>query len=219
MKKTLKFLFPFALGGGILWWMYRNFPFATLGDVLFREMRWEWMLLSFIPGILAQVLRGLRWHQALVPLAERPRKRSCVLAVYISYAASLLVPRIGEVTRCAVLKRHDGTSFSKSLGTVVTERVVDSLLVLLMVGGVMLWQLPVALRFFNITGTGFRGFFNQFTSTGILVTLICLLCIAGVIIVVMKKVSATHKLKNALSGLWSGILSLRKVRNIPLYLL
>lgn len=218
IAKILKFLFPFVLGGGILWWMYRDFPFSTLDDVLLEDMHWEWMVLSFIPGILAQVFRGLRWHQALEPLEEHPHRRNCVLAVYISYAASLLVPRIGEVTRCGVLKRQDGISFSKSLGTVVTERIVDSLLVLLMVGGVLLWQLPVVLRFFNLTGVGLREMTDRFTSTGIIVTIICLLCIVGVAVVVLQKISVSNKLKDTLSGMWTGIMSLRKVRNVPLYL-
>ena len=54
-----------------------------------------------------------------------------VYAVFVSYAANLVVPRVGEVSRCGILSKYDGVSFSKSLGTVVTERLSDTICVLL----------------------------------------------------------------------------------------
>ena len=217
--KILRILFPFVLGGAILYWMYRNFPFSRLEDILLHQMKWMWMLLSFIPGILAQVFRGLRWKQSLEPLGERPRTSICINAIFLSYAASLVIPRIGEVTRCGVLKSHDSISFPKSLGTVVTERIVDSLIVLLFTGLVLLWQLPVFLRFFDLTGVGFSGLLNKFTSTGILVTTICAVCLLAVAFITMKRLSLLKRFQNSAKQLWAGILSVKNVRNVPLYLI
>ena len=74
MKKTssdiLKILFSLILGGAILYWMYRGFDFARLGDVMLHQMDWTWMLLSLPFGILAQAFRGWRWKLALAPLGE-----------------------------------------------------------------------------------------------------------------------------------------------------
>ena len=122
----LKVTTPFILGGAILYWMFRNFDFKSMEKVLFEEMNWWWMLLSFPFGILAQAFRGWRWKQTLEPIGENPRTSTTIYSIFISYAASLVVPRIGEFTRCGVLKRWEGTSFPKALGTVVTERAVDS---------------------------------------------------------------------------------------------
>lgn len=46
-----------ALGGAILWWMYRGFEWEEVKAALSTGMRWEWMLLSMPFGILAQVFR------------------------------------------------------------------------------------------------------------------------------------------------------------------
>ena len=132
IQKTLKIIFPFVLGGGILYWMYRDMDFNEIRDVMLHQMRWEWMILSFVPGVLAQVFRALRWRQSLEPLGERPRVSSCIHAIFLSYASSLVVPRSGEFLRCGVLTREDGTPFSKALGTVVTERAVDIVMMLLL---------------------------------------------------------------------------------------
>ena len=123
---VVKILMPLLLGGAILYWMYRGFDFNSIRHVMLHEMDWTWMLLSFPFGILAQAFRGWRWKQMLDPIGEHPRSVTSVNAVFLSYAASLLVPRIGEFTRCGVLKRCDGVSFSKALGTVVTERAIDT---------------------------------------------------------------------------------------------
>ena len=115
-----------------MWWMYRDFDWSGLWAALDGGMDWTWMWLSMPFGVLAQVLRAVRWRQSLEPLGERPRMMSCVHAVFLSYASSLAVPRVGEVLRCGVLKKYDGVSFTKSLGTVVTERMVDALVMLLL---------------------------------------------------------------------------------------
>ena len=129
-SRIIKVLMPLVLGGTILYWMYRDFDFKGIEHVLLYEMDWTWMLLSFPFGILAQALRGWRWRQVLEPMGENTRQEVALNSIFLSYAVSLLIPRVGEVTRCAVLKRWDGVPFPKALGTVVTERAIDSLLVL-----------------------------------------------------------------------------------------
>src|SRR3712207_585220 len=100
LKKTLNVMSPLVLGGFILFWVYRDFDFAKAREVLLHEMNWWWMLFSLIFGVLAQVFRGWRWRQTLEPLDAFPKRAHCVDAIFISYAASLVVPRIGEVSRC-----------------------------------------------------------------------------------------------------------------------
>ena len=102
--------------------MYRDFDFRSIENILINEMSWTWMLLSFPFGILAQMFRGWRWRQTLEPVGEYPRSSTSVNSIFLSYAASLVIPRIGEFTRCGVLKRYDGVSFPKALGTVVYRK-------------------------------------------------------------------------------------------------
>lgn len=211
-------MLPFVLGLGILWWMYRGTDWSDFGHYVLHEMNWWWMLLSLAFGILPQMARAWRWKMALEPLGEHPRRTSCTDAIFMSYAASLVIPRVGEVTRCGTLKTADGVSFTKSLGTVVTERLVDSLLMLLFTGIAFLLQLPMFLRFLKETNTNIGDLLYRFTGTGYIVTFICLVAalIAGV--VAIRRFSFFKKGRDMLQDMWEGILSLRKVRNLPLYL-
>lgn len=211
-------MLPFVLGLGILWWMYRGTNWSDFGHYVLHEMNWWWMLLSLAFGILPQMARAWRWKMALEPLGEHPRRTSCIDAIFMSYAASLVIPRVGEVTRCGTLKTADGVSFTKSLGTVVTERLVDSLLMLLFTGIVFLLQLPMFLRFLKETNTNIGDLLYRFTGTGYIVTFICLVAalIAG--LVAIRRFSFFKKGRDMLRDMWEGVLSLRKVRNLPLYL-
>ena len=215
---TLKVTTPFILGGAILYWMFRNFDFKSMERVLCEEMNWWWMLLSFPFGILAQALRGWRWKQALEPVGENPRTSTTIYSIFISYAASLAVPRIGEFTRCGVLKRWEGTSFPKAIGTVVTERAVDSLLILILTLITFLSQVPVFLTFFSRTGTRFDEIFGMFTTTGYIVTAICGVAFLISLYSVRKKLSFYDKVKATLHGVIEGVMSLRGVKHIPLFL-
>ncbi|MCF0202279.1 MAG: flippase-like domain-containing protein [Bacteroidaceae bacterium] len=216
-QRIIKTLLPLVLGGGILYWMYRNTDFGSLKHIFLDEMNWWWMFLSFPFGIMAQVFRGWRWKQTLEPIGEKPRTWVAVNAIYMSYAASLIIPRIGEFTRCAVLKRKDGISFTKSLGTVVTERAVDTLLMLLMTTVILLSQMPLFLTFFEQTGTSLDVFLGRFTATGWLVTAICGLATLLCLWIFRRHLAFYNKVKASVEGVVEGVMSLKKVKNIPLF--
>ena len=216
IKKLLNLLLPFCLGGGILYWMYRGVDFGRMERTLLEEMNWGWMLFSLVFGVAAQLFRALRWRQSLEPLGEYPRLVDCVHGVFISYASSLIVPRSGELTRCGVLAKYDGTSFAKALGTVVTERVIDALLLLLLCAGVMLSQLAVFTRFFDETGTDMVEVLRGFTATGYWVTALCLVVTAVFLGFAFRRFAFLGRFRQAAANVKAGVMSLRDVKNKPL---
>lgn len=216
---TIKLLLPVLLGGVILYWMYRDFDFKRIESVMLYDMDWTWMLLSLPFGITAQLFRGIRWRQTLEPVGERPRLSTCVNSIFLSYAASLVIPRIGEFTRCGVLSRCDGVSFPKALGTVVTERAIDTLLVMLITGLTLLAQMRIFGSFFQSTGTSLDSNLRSFSATGYIVTAVCAVAILVLLHFLLKRLAIYNKVKATLSGIWQGMISLRNVKNIPLFIL
>ena len=103
INDTFKVALSLFLGGAILYWMYRGFDFKQVEHVMLHEMNWTWMLLSFPFGIMAQVFRGWRWRQTLDPMGEKPRVATAIYAIFVSYAVSLVIPRIGEFARAQCL--------------------------------------------------------------------------------------------------------------------
>jgi len=219
LKKTLKILLPVALGGFILYWVYRDFDFARAKEVLLHGTNWGWMLFSLFFGVMSHVFRGWRWKQTLAPLGAYPKTSDCVDAIFVSYAANLVLPRVGEVSRCGMLAKYDDVSFAKSLGTVVTERLIDTLTILLITGITFLMQMPVFLRFFEETGTKVPSLVHLVTSPWFYVVLFSIIGVLVLLYFLLRMLSFFEKVKGVVLNVWEGVMSLKSVKNIPLFLL
>ena len=221
LKKTindsLKIGLSLLLGGLILYWMYRDFDFNHLRRVLTHDMNWTWMLLSFPFGILAQMFRGWRWHLTLEPVGEHPRTLTSINSIFLSYAVSLVVPRIGEFARCGVLRRYDGVSFPKALGTVVMERAIDSMLVMMIALLTFLLQFRIFNTFFNRTGTNIESIMTSFSSAGYAVTAVCGIAVCILLWYIMRRFAIYNKVKSMVRGIWQGVMSIRSVKSPALF--
>ena len=217
-KKLLQVVFPLILGAFILFWVYRDFNFQRVGEVLFGGMNYGWMLLSLVFGVFANLFRGWRWKLALAPLEEYPKTANCVYAIFVSYASNLVIPRIGEVARCGVLSKYDGVSFSKSLGTVVSERMVDTLCVGLITGLVLLSQMPVFVNFFAETGTNVGRYAEVLTSGHFYLIILCAMATLLLAFLLVRNIAIFARIKGILKNVWMGIVALKDIKHIPLYI-
>ena len=217
IKKMGQVLLSLVLCAFVLYWVYQDFDFRRAEDVLLHGTDWGWMSLSLLFGVLSHVLRGLRWKQTLAPLDARPRTANCVDAIFISYAANLLLPRVGEVSRCGVLARYDGVPFAKSLGTVVTERLLDGLCLVLIAAVTFFAQMPVFMRFFQETGTKIPSFVHLFTSPWFYVALFSVAGALWLLWRLLRMLSFFEKVKKVSLNIWEGVMSLRRVGNMPLF--
>ena len=217
LKKSLKALLPIVLGVFVLYFVYRDYDFSRLGEVLAHQVAWDWMALSLLFGVLSHVFRGLRWKQTLQPLGEHPKSANCINAIFVSYAANLIIPRMGELTRGGVLYKTDGVNFSKALGTVVTERIIDGVCILLITAFTFLLQMSVFMRFFSETGTKIPSFAHLVASPWFYVSLFCVIGVCVLLYYIIKVFGLPRKVRALLLGIWKGILSVRQVDNPPLF--
>lgn len=193
--------------------------FSRAEEVLLHGTEWGWMSFSLFFGVMSHVFRGWRWKQTLEPLGACPRTGDCVDAIFLSYAANLVLPRVGEVSRCGVLAKYDDVSFSKSLGTVVTERLIDTLCILLITGITFLVQMPVFFRFFEETGTKIPSLTHLLASPWFYVALFSVVGVCVLLYYLLRMLSFFEKVKGVALNVWEGVLSLRNVANMPLFLL
>lgn len=213
INNSLKVGLSIMLGGLILYWMYRDFDFKTVADTLMHGMNWTWMLLSFPFGILAQMFRGWRWHLTLEPIGEKPRTSTSINSIFLSYAVSLIVPRIGEFARCGILRRYDGVSFPKALGTVVMERAIDSALVMLIALLTFAFQLRVFNTFFAETGTNLESILSKFSAAGYAVTAVCGVAVLILAWYLLQRFAIYNKVRTMVRGIWQGIIAVRDVKH------
>lgn len=219
LKYILRIALPLVLASVILHWMYRGVDWSGVWTALEGGMNWWWMLLSMPFGVSAQVFRALRWRVVLKPMGEKVRLSTCCNSIFLSYASSLAIPRVGEVLRCGVLSKYDGISFTRLVGSVVSERVVDMSMVFLFSLITMLTQIPVFLDFFDKTGLNIPSFLGAFTSTGYCVSAICAVSACILVFLLLKKLKLFSRTKEKFAKLLDGMMSVAHLRNPWLFLL
>ncbi len=216
-KKILQFVFFLLLGLFILWWLYKDQNPQDLLRILKEDVRYGWLILALFIGLLSHVSRTIRWQMMIEPLGKRPNFINTFLSVLIGYLANLAIPRMGEVSRCAVLSKHENISFTKLLGSVVAERALDvismlvSLLLVLVFQGKIL--LSLSKRDFNFSEV--RGFFTTPTPY-----IIALLIVGGIYLFRnrIKKWKFLFKIKELWRKFKEGFLSFKDIKSKPSFI-
>lgn len=128
----LKILIPLVLGVIVLWLLYRNTDFDKMWLTI-KDANISILLFSLIFGLLGNVIRGFRWKLLIEPLGYNPSTLSLVYSVLGSYAVNIAIPRGGEVWRCAVIAKEEKIPFAKLFGTMILDRLSDTVMVFLII--------------------------------------------------------------------------------------
>lgn len=123
-KNMVKTLLSLLLGLFILWAMYRNTDMGELWQII-RSANFGIIAFSLLFGVIGNTLRGLRWELFVNTLGFHPPRASLVYATLGNYAVNFVLPRAGDVWRCAVVSKYDKIPFSKTLETFLVDKVVD----------------------------------------------------------------------------------------------
>lgn len=165
-----------------------------------------WVFLSIFIGILSHVSRAIRWNYLLAPLGHKPKLINNVLIILISYFANTLVLRSGEFLRATALNTYENVPFEKGFGTIVTERIIDVIMLLLIIVAALLFQTDVILGILQENGIGLVG--------SLLLLLVGVLGLYISIRIIKKSTSNfATKIKTFLNGLLDGVLSIFKMKN------
>lgn len=120
-----------AIGGFLFWLVIRNQNLEEI-KLKLEAANWWWAVLALVFGLFSNIFRSLRWNMLIHPLGYKPRLMNTFGALMVGYMANLAIPRMGEVTRSAVLSNYEKIPVNKMFGTVVVERVIDVLTIFLL---------------------------------------------------------------------------------------
>lgn len=139
MKKRLgdilKFVVFLGIGIFFIYWFLLKLDAEEKAAIWqsFLSARWGWVWGVMAISLMSHFVRALRWRLLFKPLKHSPTVNNTFGAVMVTYLANLAVPRLGEVMRCAMLRTSEKIPMEKSLGTVVTERIIDMLMFVVIV--------------------------------------------------------------------------------------
>lgn len=227
MKKVLltalQYLFFAALAAFFVWLSLKGMDakkWTQLKDALDRANYW---LLIPVLGLLlfSHWLRALRWRQLIQPLGYDPSRINCFLGVMIGYFVNLGAPRLGEVLKCTILARYEKVSADKLVGTIVAERAFDVVCLAAVFGLTLVFQYDII---HSLTSGNsdllFRNQNGQVSWLKILgiVAVILFLFLAGRwALKRFQHITAVRKVRTIFMNIWHGLISVKDVRNKPLF--
>ncbi len=200
-----------SIGALLFWLVYRGHDFGRiLGAV--STVHWTWVAAAVVLSVMSHYSRAMRWRLLLEPFGYQPRRLNLFFAVMIMYLANMVVPRSGEVARCGILAKYEGIKFSRSLGTVVTERIADVIVFAVVATVVFATQLDVVTNVLD-NNPSILHYWQSFENHILMIALAGLAMVAGVFLLLRTAVTRNwfgfgDKLRSAFHNLKDGMFTI-----------
>ena len=228
LKNLIRFTVFLGIGIFFIWIFLRNLSAEQKQEIILSmgNANYWWIALAIPLGILSHYIRAIRWKMLIETMDYKPKNSNMFYAVMIGYFANLALPRLGEVSRCTVLAKYENVPFQKSFGTVITERVLDMMVFML------LFFLNLALQAERLSGYIDENIYKPIQaklnlsynlSGAFTILIVAFAVVFGILFFVFRKKITTNKLYIKIitmaNGFVEGMKSLVKVRNLWLFFL
>lgn len=220
----LKYALLLSVSGLLMWYAVQGQDLSSIGRHM-READYTWLIVTMVLSVLGYLSRAYRWQMQLDAAQQKTAFWDVYHAMMVGYLANLVLPRMGEVIRCSVLQRTSKVPVQIALGTVVTERVIDVLMLLGLLSSTLLLDFNTFWSF--VTDKVMGGRYDELARnrTPLLVaTGIALLLLLGLTYALFRNLERLRQ--NALfnkvvvfgQGLLAGVFSVLKMENKALFL-
>ena len=204
--KVLKNIVPLGLGLYLVYYSFANTSEADRQQIIIsiKQADLRFVFLSLVFGVFSHLSRAYRWSYLLRPLGYRPTFMMRILTVMISYFSNLGIPRSGEVLRATALATYADVPFEKSFGTIVTERIIDLIMLFSLIGLGFVLQGELLLK---VIGNP--------SLDGMLI--VWMVLAASVFFLGIRQLKRSQhalavKIIRFFKGLWQGMLSIRAIK-------
>ncbi|MCG2418049.1 flippase-like domain-containing protein [Aequorivita sp. F47161] len=213
LSKFLQITVPLGLGVFLIWYIYQSFTPQQLAETqkYFTDANYGFVLLSVALSVLSHISRSYRWSFMLEPLGYRTKIANNFMAVSVAYLMNIFIPKSGEFSRGIILDKYEGVPFQKGFGTIISERIVDLIFLLLFTALALTIKFDVLYDF--VVGS---------IPSSLLYIVIFGIIFGAISIPLYVKFSKSNinrKLKNFVIGLKDGVFSILKMRKKGAFLL
>lgn len=218
IKTVIQFVILLGIGILLIWLQLRQITPEQREEILYalKTADYLWVAVSLIIALFSHFLRAFRWNYLLKPLGYKTNLLNANCHVLIGYLANYGIPRMGEISRCTLAARYDKVPFEVGFGTVITERIVDFMVFL------VIFVLTLLVQFTELIGLANKWIFDPLKEklagisenpVKIILLIVFLAACVGGFLFIRKKISSLlkGKLGNVLKGLGEGIGSIRKM--------
>lgn len=206
LSKFLQITLPIALGIFLMWYVYSQYTAEQRDEVFsyFKNADYGIVILAVLLSVLSHIVRAYRWSFMLEPLGYRPKLANNFMAVSVAYLMNIFIPKSGEVSRALVLNKYEKVPFDKGFGTIISERVVDLILLLLFTLTALFLQFDLLYSYLTEI--------VPVKKIGVGIAILGVLMILFLVFLKYSQGSFSKKIKGLVTGLKEGIFSILKMK-------
>jgi uncharacterized protein (TIRG00374 family) len=221
LLNILKYVLLLAISGALMVYAVKDQDMSRIGQHM-REANYFWLGITMVLSALGYFSRGYRWKMQLDAAGQRASYWDVYHAMMVGYLANLVLPRMGEVIRCSVLRRNGGVPVQVALGSVITERVIDVFVLFSLLGCTLLLDFNKFWAFMvdKLLGGGAQVDALARNRTPLLIAaaiaLVLLLSAVWALVRNLERLRQNalfNRLANFLRGLLAGVFSIRRLEN------
>lgn len=208
---ALRWLIPLTLTCLLLWVLFRKVDFAEMEAIISDGCDYWWILAAMGLSIVSHIVRAARWRLQLDSLGIRPPFMALCCSIFGCYALNLVFPRLGEVWRVTYISRREKAPFTTVLGSMVADRLADTL----MVGLLTLLTFIVANRAINSFLEKYpigRDTLHLLSSPALWAILIIAAAATFGVLYIFRHTAAVERLTGWIRQLWEGFAAVGRMK-------
>ncbi len=213
-KDIIKYLIFAAVGALVVYFILKNFDFNEFKNTI-KKANLLFVIISVSGGVVAVLLRALRWQLLLKPMGYETRLSNAYHSTMSGYLVNLGIPRAGEVSRCALMAKTDKIPVNVLVGTVVSERILDLIMLALVITTSVILEFGLLYDYID------QNLLSKMADKKWLIIIILLVFIAGIIFIFKSKniFKGEGKLAKIFLGFANGLKSVFTVQRPILFIL
>ena len=215
---AVRYLLPLLLTILLVAYMFRKVNFSDMMDIIRSGVDYWWILLAMGISVFSHIFRAARWRLQLRALGIFPPFMALCCSIFGCYALNLVFPRLGEIWRCTYIASRQKAPFTKVLGSMVADRLADTVMVLLLVVLTFIVAAAAINSFLSRYPIG-RDLISAFSDPWLWIIIAASLILIFVILRIFRNTSFVSRLRSWIRELWNGFTVVATMKGRGMFLL
>ena len=211
LRKIISYIIPLLIGVGLFIFLWTNVDSEQLFNCLRYDVNYWWFVLIAFISIWSHIFRALRWRLQLRAIGIDAPLHALICSIFGTYAVNLIFPRLGEVWRCGYIAERQKASFTKVVGSMVADRLSDTLTVLTLTVFTFFLAQEAFYAFLDTYPEIKENLWNMITSPSVW---LCLTAAILLIVWLFRSHSSNKwiaKIRTMATNMWQGFIAITKM--------
>ena len=204
LGQIMKYVIPLIISIGLCYLLFTGIDFREMLDIIRSQCDFRWIAAGLALAVLSHVVRAMRWGIQLSALGIKAPLYVLIYSIFGTYAVNLVFPRLGEVWRTGYIAQRQHAPFTTVFGSMVADRLADTLTVLILALLAFLVSSKAILRYLHQNGESLAAIARLLESPWLWAAVVVL--VAAIWIFMARKTDNPKivKIQNAVRELWQG---------------